>query len=232
MAHKLVALLPLKLHSSRVPDKNFRSLAGRPLVRWILETLLEIEQVERIVINTDARKRLAEVGVTDTTRVLIRDRRPEICGDDVSMNVILEDDIKAVPSDLYLMTHTTNPHLSAKTIGGAISAFGAARTKEGKDSLFTVNRFQTRFYRADGSPINHDPQKLIPTQQLEPWFEENSCLYLFSAESFSKTKARIGQKPLLFATSRIESVDIDTPEDWELASMIAAGKTAGGARDL
>ena len=58
-------------------------------------------------------------------------------------------------------------------------------------------KFQTRFYKDDGSPINHDPDNLIRTQDLEPWYEENSCIYVFDKASFAKTNARIGKKPLL-----------------------------------
>jgi CMP-N-acetylneuraminic acid synthetase len=82
-----------------VKGKNFRPLAGKPLFRWILDTLLSIEAIDRVVINTDARHILAENGLTDGPRVMIRDRRPEICGDTVSMNLILADDLAAVSAD-------------------------------------------------------------------------------------------------------------------------------------
>ena len=78
---------------------------------------------------------------------------------------------------------------------------------------------QSRFYRADCSPINHDPCNLIPTQDLEPWYEENSNLYLFSRESFDKSKARIGLNPMLFETPAFESIDIDTQSDWDFATV-------------
>ena len=91
----LVALLPLKVHSARIPEKNFRDFHGKPLTRWILETLLEISGIKRIIINTDARERLKNIGVSDSDRVQIRDRKPSLCGDEVSMNLILADDIRA-----------------------------------------------------------------------------------------------------------------------------------------
>src|SRR5689334_2676485 len=103
--NKLVALLPMKGHSARVPGKNFKSFAGKPLVRWILDTLLEVPEVDLVVINTDARPILESIGVHSLPKVLIRDRRPEICGDFVSMNLVLADDMAAIPSETYLMTH-------------------------------------------------------------------------------------------------------------------------------
>lgn len=218
---KVVALLPMKANSERVKGKNFREFNGKPLFRWILDTLLSVSEIEQVVINTDARNILAENGLVDSERVKIRDRRPEICGDLISMNKILADDVENVEADIYLMTHTTNPLMSPNTLRHALAAFVDTRTQGRADSLFTVDKVQTRFYREDASPVNHDPNHLIRTQDLEPWYEENSNLYLFTRDSFNATGARIGQKPLLFESPRLESIDIDDQTDWDFA-LIAA----------
>lgn len=218
---KIIALLPMKANSERVKGKNFRDFCGKPLFRWILDTLLDVQEIDQILINTDARHILAENGLTDTDRITIRDRKPEICGDLVSMNLVLADDVANVPADIYLMTHTTNPLMSADSIRKALAAFQKAQAAGKADSLFTVDKVQTRFYRADCSPVNHDPDNLIPTQHLEPWFEENSNLYLFTRESFAKTNARIGKLPMMYEGPFFESIDIDTPADWDFAVVAA-----------
>jgi CMP-N-acetylneuraminic acid synthetase len=137
----------------------------------------------------------------------------------VSMNSVLADDIKHVPADIYLMTHTTNPLLTKATIEAAIDAYEKSNGEV--DSLFTVNRHQARFYRQDGEPINHDLNNLVRTQDLEPWYEENSNLYIFTRNSFEKSNSRIGRKPMMFETPYMESFDIDTPEDWSLCEILS-----------
>jgi CMP-N-acetylneuraminic acid synthetase len=224
---RTVALLPMKAHSARVTRKNFRLFAGKPLFRWVLDTLLSLEEIELVVINTDAREILAENGLVDSERVLIRDRKAEICGDFVSMNLVLADDIEAIDSEVYLMTHTTNPLLGPESIQSALSEYRSGLSEGTCDSLFSVNKFQTRFYREDGSPVNHDPNNLIRTQDLEPWYEENSNLYLFNRESFAATAARIGKRPAMFETPRRESADIDDQEGWEIAEILAKAQIAG-----
>lgn len=218
---RIVALLPMKANSERVKGKNFRDFCGKPLFRWILDTLLEVDEIAQVVINTDARHILAENGLVEGGRIVIRDRKPEICGDHVSMNLVLADDVVNVPAGVYVMTHTTNPLMSAETIRKALGKFIKAKADGVADSLFTVDKVQTRFYRADCSPVNHDPDNLIPTQQLEPWFEENSNLYLFTRESFNATRTRIGRKPIMYEGPAFESIDIDTPEDWDFALVAA-----------
>src|SRR5688572_25286147 len=136
--HGLVALLPMKAHSARIPGKNFRDFAGKPLFRWILDTLLAMQEIDLVVINTDAREILAAKGLAQSSRILIRERKPEICGDDVSMNMILADDMTAVSADIYLMTHTTNPMLSNATIRAALDQYRDKLARGAADSLFSV----------------------------------------------------------------------------------------------
>lgn len=220
----------MKAHSARVTSKNFRPIAGKPLFRWILDTLLETPEVDQVVINTDARQILADNGLQHGDadgRVVIRDRREEICGDFVSMNLVLEDDIKNVDSEHYFMTHTTNPLLSVSTIQDMLGLYLDSVRAGASDSLFTVNKMQTRFYTEAGAPINHDPDNLIRTQDLDPYMEENSVGYLFSAESFARTGARIGKKPVLYRTPRLESVDIDDQSDWFIAEALLMRTSAG-----
>lgn len=217
---RVVALLPMKAHSARVKGKNFKSFNNKPLFRWILDTLLGLPEIAQVVINTDAVTMLAG-GLPDCERVELRNRKPELCGDLVSMNLIIADDIAVVPADAYLMTHVTNPLLSTETIRTCLEKFVYAHMHGQADSLFTVNRFQTRFYRADGSPVNHDPDNLVRTQDLEPWYEENSNLYIFTRESFAATGARIGKRPLMFETPRVESIDIDEQSEWIIAESLA-----------
>lgn len=225
-SQSLTALLPMKANSVRVKSKNFRDIAGKPLFRWILDTLLAVDEIDNIVINTDARTILEENGLSDgdaNGRIIIRDRKPEICGDFVSMNLVLEDDIDNHESDLYFMTHTTNPLLTPQTIREMLDYYAS----EDVDSLFTVNAHQTRFYTGAAKPINHDPDNLIRTQDLDPYLEENSVGYIFSRESFKSTQARIGKKPAMFATPRLESVDIDEKADWFMAESLLMRVAAG-----
>lgn len=218
---KVVALLPMKGNSERVKGKNFRAFNGKPLFRWILDTLLSLDFIDRVVINTDAEGLLREHGLPDDPKILIRDRKKAICGDHVSMNLVIQDDIENIISDCYLMTHVTNPLLSRQSIHNAYLAYSEARQRGEADSLFTVNKFQTRFYDVDCNPINHDPDNLIPTQELTPWYEENSNLYIFTRDSFESTNARIGVSPIFYETRKIESADIDDPEDWTIAESLS-----------
>ena len=218
----MIAILPMKANSERVPNKNFRLIAGKPLYVWILENLFKLDFLEKIIINTDANFELFDQ-FKNNKKLILRSRLEHLRGDHVSMNLIIEDDLKHFQADDYLMTHTTNPNLSPKTLTKAYSLF-KERDKNRFDTLFSVTRFQGRFYREDYSAVNHDPSELIRTQDLPPLFLENSCLYMFSREDFFKHNARIGSKPIMFETPQLESIDIDTESDWLIAESVLQKK--------
>jgi CMP-N-acetylneuraminic acid synthetase len=218
---KIVALVPMKANSERVKGKNFKDFCGKPLFRWILDTLESIDEIDTIVINTDARDILFKHNLIDSKKILIRDRKQEICGDLVSMNKVIQDDVSNIDADFYIMTHTTNPLVSHNSIKQAIAIFKEALAEKKADSLFSVTKFQERLYDSQVHALNHDPKNLIRTQDLNPLFIENSNLYLFTNDSFRKTNARIGINPMILETDQRESIDIDTTYDWELAEIMA-----------
>lgn len=221
---KIVALLPIKKNSQRIPQKNFKLIEGKPLFRWILDELQKVSLIDEIIINTDAYEELVNSGLVLDEKIKIRVRPSNLCGDEMSMNLIISDDLQATNGDIYLMTHATNPLLTSKTMLEAIKYFISKKTTSEVDSLFTVNKIQNRFYFGDGKPVNHDLDRLIQTQDLVPWYMENSNLYIFTKESFKKTNARIGKNPILYEMDPSESIDIDNPNDWELASRLLASK--------
>ena len=214
---KVVALMPMKGESERVPNKNMRDFNGQPLCSVMLDKLVASDLIDQVLINTDSNliKNFIE---SRYDKVKIIERPLELRGNDVSMNKIIDYDISQCSADLYLQTHSTNPLLREETITTAIETF--IENKSNKDSLFSVTRFQTRFYTENGEALNHDPEVLIKTQDLPVLYEENSCIYIFTKEAFEKSKRRIGDNPILFEIDQLEAVDIDVEEEFVLAEKL------------
>jgi len=191
---KVTALMPMRHSSERVPGKNYRPFNGKPLFHHVLSALLDVEEIERVVIDTDS-----DVIIDQCSELFPQvhcvERPPELYGGEVPMTAILQHDARLFPSDWFLQTHSTNPLLSSATIRSAIQTLES--NLDINDSLFTVNRLQSRLYGSDFSPLNHDPSVLLRTQDLPPVFEENSNIYLFSADQIANGQ-RFGSNPLLF----------------------------------
>jgi CMP-N-acetylneuraminic acid synthetase len=214
---KLAALVPMRHHSQRVPGKNYRPLAGKPLFHHIIETLLAVPEIEAVMVDTDSEPVMDGVRRHFPTVKLIQ--RPEhLRADDIPMNDILLYDTAQMQADFYLQTHSTNPLLRADTISRGVNAFFDEHPKH--DSLFSVTRWQTRLYFQDGRAINHNPLELIQTQHLPPIYEENSCLYLFTRENLARKHHRIGDRPFMFEIDKSEAWDIDEELDFEICNFL------------
>jgi CMP-N-acetylneuraminic acid synthetase len=218
---KIVALLPMKGNSERVPNKNLKDFSGKPLYHRVMETLLNSDYIDTVVVNTDSDIIKNDLKKHFEVNVVIVNRPAEIIGDFVSMNKIIECDINAIEADLYLQTHSTNPLLKTESVNQAIEKMIALKENNEFDSVFSVTKLQTRLYKADGVPFNHNPEELLRTQDLEPLYEENSNFYIFTKESFVKSGGkRIGCKPFMFEIDKIEAVDIDEPQDFFIAESL------------
>lgn len=223
MSQRIVALVPMRHSSERVPGKNYRPLGGRPLFHHIVSTLSACPAIDQIVIDTDSELIRADAAAAFPD-VQVIERPEHLRAGTVPMNDVLLHDTAMVEADLYLQTHSTNPLLRATTISAAIGQFIDSGSDH--DSLFGVTRLQTRLWSADGLPLNHDPAVLMRTQDLEPVFEENSCMYLFTRELLVERGTRIGARPMLYAIPRDEAWDIDEEIDFEVVSALFAGRSA------
>ena len=206
----------MKGYSERVPRKNLREFYGKPLLYWILESIDRSDWINSVIINTDSE----EIAETASKYFDVKiHMRPDYLLSIISneANQIMEYDVKNSQADFYLQTHSTNPLLRTETIDSSIKKF---INQSECDSLMGVTELKTRLYWPNGKGINHDPRKLIKTQELPPVYEENSCIYMFSRDMFLKRKQRIGDNPLFFPINPIEAIDIDEESDFLIAESI------------
>jgi CMP-N-acetylneuraminic acid synthetase len=214
---KVVALVPMRHHSERVPGKNYRMLNGKPLYTHIIDTLLAVPEITRVVVDTDSpvileglRRDYPQVGAIE---------RPEhLRAGTIPMNEILLHDTSLEQADLYLQTHSTNPLLRATTLSAAVCAL--RDNYPAYDSLFGVTRLQTRLWDQLARPINHNPAILLRTQDLPPTFMENSCVYLFTRQSLEQRHNRLGERPYMFEINAAEAWDIDEELTFQIVDLL------------
>ena len=220
---QIAALVPMRHHSQRVPGKNYRPLAGKPLFHHIISTLLDCAQISQVVVDTDSPPVIAGLQ-KNFPQVVVLERPEALRADDVPMNEILAYDTSQVEADFYLQTHSTNPLLRAETISSAIQSFLASYPSY--DSLFSVTRLQTRLWDQLGRAINHNPAVLLQTQDLPPVYEENSCIYIFTRQTLLARRNRLGERSLMFEIDAAEAWDIDEELDFAITNFLLSKGTA------
>lgn len=216
---RIVAVLPMRAGSQRVPKKNIRELGGKPLFSHMLSTLTKLELLDAIIVDTDSDEILELTRQTSPSGVILS-KRPAILGtNQTSMVDVLKRVVEIHEADWVLQTHSTSPFLQSETLNIAIRRV----LGEEWDSGFGVSRMRSRLWDMKGAPLNHDPNSLEPTQDLEPILLENSTFYLFKPDQLSLFGTRFGRNPLFFETPLIESIDIDEEEDFRHAELIWKG---------
>ncbi len=207
----------MRHHSQRVPGKNYRPLAGKPLYQHIIENLLACPEISQVVVDTDSPPVMDGLR-QNFPQVWVIERPEHLRADAIPMNEILAYDSEQAPADFYLQTHSTNPLLRSGTISRAIQSLLAVYPAY--DSLFSVTRLQTRLWDQLGRAINHNPAILLQTQDLPPVYEENSCIYIFTRPTLLARRNRLGERPMLFEIDAAEAWDIDEELDFAITDFL------------
>lgn len=208
---KTVAFVPVRLNSKRVVGKNLKLLGGKPLMCWLLETLVQVEGIDEVYLycSNEQVKTYLPQGV----RFL---QRPESLDSDETLGETIYDEFtRTIDADIYILAHTTSPFIKVQTIQQALHQVQSGEY----DSAFSVERLQTfAWYR--GKPLNYSLQHVPRTQTIEPIMVETSAFYMFRSEIWKQHRQRIGFHPWMAEVDRVEGLDIDWPNDFALAETV------------
>ncbi len=212
--------IPIKKVSERVPNKNFRIFDKVPLYQYVINRL---EDKFNIYIDTDSGE-IQKYRFT-SLKIITYERRPWLTGHSMEVNKLIQYFLGHFidnPDEIIIQMHVTTPFLKQKTIDDAIQHFKMLSKGQ---SLIACNIIQARLWRQDfrtmhdysvSIPINHNPNMLEQTQNLNNIYQDNSCFYIFTKRIFMETKTRTGINPQFYPVGFPENLDIDTEEDWEL----------------
>lgn len=209
---KVIALIPIKLNSQRLPHKNILPIANHPLCWHICNTLLNINNIDEVYVYCSTK----EVMDYLPEGVIFKQRPEWLDEDEVKGYDIYNEFIKEVDSDVYLLAHTTSPFIKKETIEKALQNVILGKY----DSAFSAEKIQT-FAWYKNKPINYELENIPRTQDIEPIWVETSAFFIFERHIFTEHRRRIGFHPYIQEVSGIEAIDIDEKKDYELACKLA-----------
>lgn len=225
---KITCFLPCRKGSERVKNKNIRPFSSysNGLIEIKLKQLSEVKEIDTIVLSTNDEEIIRYAESTGIKNLIIHHRSDELSSSQTST-----DDLVTLARDLIteghiLWTHVTSPFLNANVYKNIIQSYKEGLEK-GYDSLMTTSPIQS-FVWGENGPINYDRsvEKWPRTQTLPPVHEINSAVFLTSVDVYSNNKDRIGENPQLFPLTKIEGMDIDWPEDFEITECLLNAKLA------
>lgn len=208
---KIVAIMPIKLKNERCPGKNTRLLGTKPLLQYELDALKQTGLCDSINVycSDEAVIPFLPQGVKFVKRPQYLDLPSS------NFTQIFECFMNSIEADIYVYAHATAPFITVETMIQCIEA-----VKGGEyDSAFCALKLQDYLWK-NGEPLNFDAGNIPRTQDLEPIYQETSGVYVFTKEVFETMKRRIGKKPFVKEVSFKEAIDIDHPEDFDLAEKV------------
>lgn len=208
---RIVAIMPIKLKNERCPGKNTRMLGVKPLLQYELDSLKATGLCDEINVYCSSEDVIPFLpkGVEFLKRPVELDLPTS------NFNQIFTSFMNEKDADIYVYAHATAPFITVETMKECIEAVSSGAY----DSAFCAEKIQTFLWKA-GKPLNFDASNLPRTQDLEPIYQETSGVYAFTKEVFLKYGRRIGTKPFIKCVGFKETVDIDNPEDFELAEAL------------
>lgn len=209
---KVVAFVPLKLNNERLPGKNLKQLAdGTPLLSCILNTLLQVKRLDGIYVYCSDESVVEHL----PSGISYLSRSKELDRSETKINEVLQSFASDVQADVYVLAHATAPFVSADSINRGIERVVSGSN----DCALTVLKTQ-EFLWQHGRPVNYRLDAVPRTQDLEPVFVETTGLYVYTRELIMERNVRVGDSPYLIEISKIESVDVNEPIDFEIANAI------------
>jgi len=205
------AIIPIKMNSRRLPNKNFLILGDKILSTYIFDTILECNNIDEVYCycsNTKVLELLPE-GVKHLPR-------PEYLNqDNIKANELFRYAIEKIDSNHIVVCHATGPFVTKESIDKGVHAV----VNLGYDCSFAVEKHKTYAWYNE-NPVNYSPFDTEQTQSLNPVYTETSGFYVFKKDDYLKTNSRINGHPYFVEVNKKEAIDIDDASDFNLANKL------------
>lgn len=220
-----IAVIPARGGSKRIPRKNIKPFAGKPMIGYAIEAALACEGIDRVVVSTDDDEIAA---IAEGFGAELPFRRPADLADDITPTVpVIAHAIGACREMEWDVSHACCiypgvPFIRTRDLGEALALL---RQHGDEGYTFPVTGFPSPIQRAlkrgEGGAVEpFDPRHVgTRTQDLEPAYFDAGQFYWAAADTWLADKAiHANGRAIVLPEWRV--VDIDTPADWDRAEML------------
>jgi YrbI family 3-deoxy-D-manno-octulosonate 8-phosphate phosphatase len=218
---KIAALIPLRGGSKRIPRKNIKLIAGKPLAYWVCLAATRSRFISRTYVSTDSPE-IADTVERFDLGIDVLHRAPELSGDQVSTEAVLLDATHRVEHfDILATLQATSPLTSEKHLDEAITMM----LDQGLDSLVTGTSLKRFVWSLDGVPLNYDFRRRPFSQDFKGSMVENGAFYLTRREVLEKDRSRLGGRIGVYVMPEANYTELDHPEDWPVVEALLKRRT-------
>ena len=216
--------LPTRKGSERVTDKNTRIFAGVKggLLTVKLRQLIKVTNVDEIVLSTNDAATIAIAQSLGSSKVKIVERPEHLCLSTTNLQDLIDYVPEVIDAEHICWTHVTSPLVTEKDYEQAIDCY-FQKLQEGYDSLVSVTKLQQFLWDEEQQQYishNRNLKRWPRTQDLKPFYELNSAMFISSRQNYLTYNDRLGENPYKYELPKLKSFDVDWQEDFEITEMI------------
>jgi CMP-N-acetylneuraminic acid synthetase/regulator of RNase E activity RraA len=215
---KVVAIVPAKSSSERVPNKNTRPFNGEPLFIYTVRKLLGCDFIDEVYVDSDCAEILKQA-VSVGARPMKRD--PRLATNNTDGHELFLNEVQHIDADIYIQHLCTSPFVRTETIQSGVDLL---RQNRQHDSV-VLCRSEKCYRWKDGAPA-YSMDRIPNSIDLPPEISEAMSLYIVRRDAALKLQRRIGETPHVIYGNPTELIDVNTQEDIELAELVVRGIAA------
>lgn len=218
---RTIAIIPARGGSKGIPRKNVKELCGKPLISYIIETALNVKEIDRVIVSTEDAE-IAEIAKKSGAEIPFM-RPEELARDETPTLPVLQHTINYLEKkenyepNVVVLLYATSPLLSKERISEGIKIL----KYRDFDSVISVVEDKGHYWiEKEGKYERLYPKALENRQLTKPLFKENGAIYISKRDLIVKENAIVGGKIGFLVMKQKESVDIDEPLDFEIAECL------------
>ena len=230
---KILAVITARGGSKGIPQKNLRTLLGKPLIAYSIQAALQSKTLNKIIVSTD-NETIAHISKKYGAEVPFL--RPKHLATDTATSLsVLQHAVRYLANrqdylaDIIVCLQPTSPLRSAEDLDQAVTL--CIRTSA--DSVVSLCKVEHHPYWmkkvVEGrvySLMEEDDKSYPRRQDLPPVYQLNGAIYVTKRKVLMEEERVLGEHTLAYIMPQERSIDIDTPIDLKLAELIMKGEAA------
>ena len=213
LKNNIIAMVPVRAGSTRVPNKNTRKFANTSLLELKLKVLKNVSEITQIIVSTDCN---IAAQIARSQNVKVQWRNKYFAGSQVTNDQHWLHIAQTTPGKIVFLAQVTSPLLRVSSIQKALNTF---LNSDSNDSLNSVS-VEKKFLWKDMKPINYDINVTPKSQDLPDIVSLNFAITIIHKQSMIKRKNVIGYRPSFFQLDKVEALDIDDLVDFKVAELM------------
>ena len=220
---EVLAIVPARGGSKGIYKKNLALCAGKPLIQWTCEAILESRMVTTTLVSSDDLEILQAADV-HRSGFILAGRPPYLATDEASTESVLGYYLNHREADIIVLLQPTSPVRTGAQIDEAVKLL----IDQEFDSVVSVVPAHPFIWFNNGQETlaAYDYQNRRRRQDLPPTYEENGSIYVFTREHWEKSHNRLGGEIGMYVMGEESRIQIDTPLDLFLVEQILLRREA------